>query len=308
MPGVSYTAFMRKLKRLLRKVDAFQQRYRFTAFTYAVIKRYSEDGGGTQAALLTYYGFLSLFPLLMVLTTVTNIVIGNNPHLEATIIKGVTNYFPLLGNQLSAHVHTLHRSGLALAAGIIFTLYGARGIADAFQKGVQHIWQVPVSQRAGFPKTLFKSISILVVGGLGFLAASVLAGIAGAGSHTLGFRLLSVAVNILILFWVFNFLINLCLPRHVTVKQTMPGAAAAAIGLVALQYLSGYLLTRELKNLDALYSYFAIALGLLFWIYLQSQILYLSVEIANVSGRKLWPRSLGGSPTAVDKKLAAESK
>lgn len=77
-----------------------------------------------------------------------------------------------------------------------------------------------------------------------------------------------------------------------TIKEVRPGAIAAAIGLVILQSLGGYILTRELKSLDALYSNFAIPLGLLFWIYLQAQMLYYAAEIAVVSSKRQWPRSL----------------
>lgn len=300
---------MNVLQRTVSSLDAYQQRHRGTAFGFAVIKKYGEDGIGTQAALLTYYGFLALFPLLMVVTTVTNSVIGSRPHLQDTVIKGVTNYFPLLGSQLSAHVNGLNRSGLALFVGILFTIYGARGVADAFRKGVQHIWQIPMSQRDKFPESTLKTLCMLIVGGLGFITASVLAGLAAAAGHAPGFRVLSLLLNVFILFWLFDFLINFSLPRHVPFKQIKVGAAVAAIGLVILQSLGGYLLTRELKNLDALYSYFAIALGLLFWIYLQTQILYYAIEIAYVRSHKLWPRSLDGShPTPVDNKLAERKK
>jgi YihY family inner membrane protein len=284
---------MKTLNRLVQKLDNYQRRHHLLAFGYAVIKKYGEDKAGSQAALLTYYGFLALFPLLLLLTTLTNGIIGNHPHLEATVLRGVSTYFPLLGNQLSTHVHSLHRSGLALVSGILFTLYGTRGVANAFRNAVQNIWQVPEAERDTFPKTLVKSLSIVIIGGLGFLLAAISAAAASSAGHGLAFRSLSIAVNLFILFWLFTFLLNFSLPRHVTVKEVRVGAAAAAIGLVVLQSLGSYLLAHELKSLDALYSYFAVALALMFWIYLQAQTLCYAVEIAVVSSRKLWPRSLG---------------
>lgn len=293
---------MNKLQAVVRRLDAYQRRHRFLAFPYAVIKKYGEDGAGQHAALLTYYAFLSLFPLLLVLTTLTEIIVGRHSHLETAVVNSITSYFPLLGNQLSVHIHSLHHSGWALVAGILFTLYGTRGLADAFQGGVQHIWQVPKSQRAGFPKSTLSSLGIVIVGGLGFILASVSAGLASAAGHGLAFRGLSIAVNLFILFWLFTVLINFCLPRHVSLKEIRIGAFSAALGLVILQSLGSYVLARELKHLDALYSYFAVALGLLFWIYLQAQVLYYAVEIAVVSSRRLWPRSLDTtSSAAVDK-------
>lgn len=285
---------MNRLKKIERALDAYQKRHRPLAFTYAVIKKYGDDEAGSRAALLTYYGFLALFPLLMVLTTLTDIIIGNHPRLETTVLHGITNYFPLLGSQLASHVHSLHKSGVALLIGLLFTIYGTRGVADAFAQGVQHIWGIPKSKRAGFPKSIIKSLGLIAVGGTGFMIAALSAGLAGAAGHGLGFRSLAIAVNLFILFWVFTFLINFSLPRHVTLKQVRLGAIIAAAGLVLLQSLGGYLLARELKGLDALYSYFALSLGLLFWIYLQAQMLYYAVEIAAVSSQKLWPRDMSG--------------
>jgi YihY family inner membrane protein len=295
---------MHNLSRLTKWLNHYQQQNRLLGFSYAVIKKYGEDNAGYQAALLTYYGFLALFPLLLVLTTLTDVALGRYPHIEATVLRGITDYFPLLGNQLAAHIHSLKRSGFALFAGILFTLYGARGVASAFSNGVQHIWQIPKHEQRGFPQSLFKSLALLVVGGLGFLLASITAGLAAAAGHGFLFRGLSIVINLAILFWLFTFLINFSLPRHVTLAETRVGAACAAIGLVILQLLGGYILAHELKSLDALYSYFAISLGLLFWIYLQSKMLFYAVEIAIVNSQRLWPRSLESSqPTAVDKQM-----
>jgi len=293
---------MNIIQKIITGADQYQQNHRLPGFVYAVIKKYGEDQAGYQAALLTYYGFLSLFPLLLVLTTVTAIAANHHPHVQATVIHSVTNYFPVLGSQLSDHVHSLHKSGLALIIGILFTLYGARGVADAFRQGVNHIWQIPMTKRPAFPKNVINSLSLIVVGGIGFILASISASIAGGVGHGILFRALSIAVNLFILFWLFLFLLNICLPRHVSLKETRAGAATAAIGLVIFQFLGTYLLTRQLKSLDALYSYFAIALGLLFWIYLQAQMMYYAVEVAAVKSRGLWPRSLSGELTAADKR------
>lgn len=294
---------MKIVEKYLEKLDNLQQSYRWPGFIYAVIKKYGDDHAGYQAALLTYYGFLSLFPLLLVLTTITTFLAGNYPELQASIIKSVTDYFPVLGSQLSEHIGALKKSGLALLAGILFTLYGARGVADAFRHGVNHIWHVPVVDREGFPGNLLNSVKIIFVGGLGLIAASVMAGLAVHAGGGVGFRVLSVVLNLLILFGVFVVLLKLCLPNKVKVKEIRTGAATAAIGLVILQSLGNYILVQHLKNLDALYSNFAIPLGLLFWIYLQAQVMYYAVEIAAVRSQRLWPRSLTGKPlTASDRR------
>jgi YihY family inner membrane protein len=287
---------VKQLQKVINRVDSWQQRHHFTAFTYAVIKKYGEDNAGLQAALLTYYGFLSLFPLLLVVTTIANNTLGSHPHAEQTVISGLTNYFPTLGNQLADRIHALHKSGLALAVGILFTLYGTHGVADVFQRGVRRIWGEKQSG-PGFPVGTLKSIGLVVVGGLGFVVASITAGLAAAAGHGWEFRSLAALVNLFILFWLFVFLLNASLPRHVTLKEIRVGAICAAVGLVILQLLGGIILRHELKSLDALYSTFAIPLGLLFWIYLQAQTLYYSAVIAVVSSKKQWPRGFSENGT-----------
>lgn len=296
---------MNQITRFQRNLSNFQQRNRILAFGYATVKKYGEDGAGNQAALLTYYGFLALFPLLLVLTTLTDSILGRYPHVQGEVLRSITDYFPLLGSQLTAHVHGLKTSGFALWTGILFTLYGARGVASAFRHGVQHMWRIPQKYQEGFPQSLLKSLTILIVGGLGFLIASISASLAAAAGHGFEFRILSVVVNLIILFCLFTFLLKFSLPRHISFAETRIGAAAAAMGLVILQIAGSYILARELKSLDALYSYFALALGLLFWLYLQAQVMVYAIEISIVSSQKLWPRSLDTRmPTPADKQLS----
>lgn len=280
---------MNKLQKTLRFLDRFQQKHPASAFVIAVIKKYDEDSAGRHAALLTYYSFLSIFPLLLILTTVVDSLIRNNAHVRSIIIKGLTNYFPLLSNQLSSHVHSLHTSGLALIAGLLFILYGTRGVANAFTKGVQDIWDIPENHRDKFPKTLYKSLLLVIFGGAGLIVASVIATLASSAGKGWGIRAISIGINFFILFWLFRLLLDLSLPRHVPLKETRIGAAAAAIGLVIVQILGGYIIAHELKHLSALYSYFAVTLSLLFWLYLQAQVLYFAIETALVSSRRLWP-------------------
>ena len=211
---------MNILDKTVAKIDNWQRNRRFPAFVYSVIKKYGEDQAGYQAALLTYYGFLSLFPLLLVLTTLVGIFGGEQSDVKRIVFDGLNTYFPMFGNQLSGHVQGIHKSGLPLLIGILFTLYGARGVADAFRAGVNHIWHTPRTQMVGFPLSIVKNFSLVIVGGAGFLLASISSGVAAGAGHGFLFRGLSIGVNIFILFWLFRFLLNTSLPGHVPKTQT----------------------------------------------------------------------------------------
>jgi YihY family inner membrane protein len=284
------------------KLDAFQGRHKRLAFVVATIKKYAEDEAGYQAALLAYYAFLSLFPLLLILTTIVK-TLGADSSLRHSIVDGATQYFPSMGSDLQHSVHGLAGSGLALVLGILVTLYGARGVADVFRSTVNHVWEVPYAKRAGFPWSMLRSLRIIVVGGFGLLLAPLISGYAAAAGHGPLFWLAAVIITIIILFSVFLFVIHASLPSKTTFHNMWPSALWAAIGLVALQSIGSLLVTRQLKHLDSLYGTFALVLGLLFWLYLQAQVIVYALEAGTVKALRLSPRSLRpGKHTPADER------
>src|SRR2546421_542909 len=80
----------------------------------AVAKKFGDDSAGNLAALMAYYGFLSLFPLLLALTTVLATVLGSHPDLQRRILNSALTQFPVIGEQIRSNVHSLHGSGVAL--------------------------------------------------------------------------------------------------------------------------------------------------------------------------------------------------
>src|SRR5579883_2735139 len=151
------------LRRFPHLIDAWQRRQRGISFLVAIIKKYRDDEIGQRAALLTYYAFLSLFPLLLILTTLLDILLRHDPALSNRIIRDLVSYFPLVGRGLENNVHVLHQTGLALIAGILLTLYGTRGVADTLRHILDYIWQVPYHQRARLPAALGRSLLIIII-------------------------------------------------------------------------------------------------------------------------------------------------
>ena len=50
--------------RIIAWADGLQRKHGVLGFPCAVVKKYVDDEGGRQAALITYYGFLNIFSLL----------------------------------------------------------------------------------------------------------------------------------------------------------------------------------------------------------------------------------------------------
>ncbi len=129
--------------RVVDAVDAYQRTHRWLGFPLAVIYKFADDQGPYLAALITYYGFLSLFPLLLLLMTILAFVLDGDPHLQAKLIDSALVQFPVIGSQLSDNVHSLKGSGIGLAVGILGTLYGCLGAAGATQDAFNRAWAVP---------------------------------------------------------------------------------------------------------------------------------------------------------------------
>ena len=295
---------MKFITNTIHTFDKFQQRHGVLGFPLAVVKKYGSDQAGYQSALLTYYGFWSLFPLLLVLTTVLQLLLRHESHLRERIITAATTYFPTFGTQLQNNIHLSGKTGLALVIGVLAALYGARGVADAFRNSVNHIWHIPLTERSGFVGSIGRSLGILFFGGLGLIAAAIIAGFITSAGHGIAFRLLAAALNLVVVFFTLLIMTHLALARPVPKRAVWLSAAVAAIGLAILQSVGSLLLIRELKNFNNLYGTFAVVLGLLFWLYTEAQVLTWALETGTVYGRHLWPRPLFDPADTKPTKLA----
>ena len=82
---------------LVKPVDRAQQRWRWAAFPVAVIKKFGDDSAGNLAALIAYYGFVALFPLLLVFATVLEYVLHGDPALRQRMLTSAVADFPSSG-------------------------------------------------------------------------------------------------------------------------------------------------------------------------------------------------------------------
>ncbi len=284
---------MNVFQKVVQRIDTYQRRHKIVGFPFAVIKKYGDDQAGHQAALLTYYGFLSIFPLLLVLTTIVKVLIRNNAELRTKIIENVTNYFPVVGNELQKNVHTFGSTGWILVIGTLLTLFGARGVADTLRNGINHVWQIPYAQRSGFPHGILKSFAIIFVGSIGLLLAPVVSGYAiNVGGRGWLMSAVALSITLAILYLMFLVLVRIALPTKVPLGHLRPAAIISTLGLATLQIAGGYVIKHQLSHLDSLYGTFAVVLGLLFWLYLQAQIFFYAIETASVRALGLWPRAI----------------
>jgi membrane protein len=164
--------------RLLDRLDAFQRSRRPIAFAFAVIKKFGDDGGGRLAALVAYYAFLSLFPLLLVLVTVLGFVLDDNPELQKRVVDSALAQFPVVGKELGSNLDRLEGNLVALGVGLAGALWGGLGAMQAAQYAMNAVWDVPLRDRPGFFAKRLRSLIMLGVLGGGILASTIVTNLA----------------------------------------------------------------------------------------------------------------------------------
>lgn len=281
----------------VERLDDYQRRHRWVGLPLAVVYKFLDDQGSYLAALITYYGFVSLFPLLLLLVTILGFALGDNPGLQQQVLHSALRDFPIIGDQIGQNIHSLNGSVVAVVIGILGSLYGGLGVTRASQHALNTVWAVPRAVRPDPIRASVRGLMLLLLFGAGLLATTALSALTtGASSYgaTLGVglriaaTLLAVVVNTLLFIVAFRILTV----QDVSIKQIRTGAIIAAIAWQALQELGTYYVAHQLKGASATYGLFGLVLGLLAWIYLAALIVVFCAELNVVRAKHLWPRSL----------------
>ena len=303
---------MNAIQRLVRRVDDHQQRRAWLAFPFAVLKKFGDDEAGNLAALIAYYGFFSLFPLLLVFISALGLALKDHPALQKAILDSALRNFPVIGgDDIGKNLHAIQGAGASLVVGIAGTLWGGLGVMQAAQNAMNRVWDVPKKDRPNFLKSRLRGLLMLAMLGT-LVIASTFAGGLGASGGGLGILLrvagigLSVVLNVVL----FAVAYRVLTARDLRWVDVAPGAAVAAVLWSLLQVFGGYYVTHQIQGASNVYGTFAIVIGLLVWIYLGAQITLYCAEINVVRVRHLWPRSLAQPPlsTADMRTMAAGAK
>ncbi|MBF6558552.1 MAG: YihY/virulence factor BrkB family protein [Acidimicrobiales bacterium] len=262
-----------------------------------MIYKFVDDQGSYLASLITYFGFLSLFPLLLIATTVLGFILRGHPELAQQLIGSALAQFPIIGDQLTNTAHPLHGSATGLAVGILVALYGGLGFSVALQNAFNQVWAVPMDRRPDPLAARLRGLAMLGVLAVGVLLTTGLAALsntAGTDLPQLGVALPigAIVVSVVVNTGVFVLAFRVLTARHLDTGHVLPGAATAGVAWQGLQSLGAVFVSHELRGTTAAYGLFGLVLGLLAWIYLQALVVVLAAEINVVRLEKLWPRAL----------------
>ena len=257
------------------------------------------------AALITYYGFLSIFPLLLLGVAVLSRVLADHPDLRRRLIAEIVP--PALQPTIEHSLATLPTSTIPFITGLIALLFSGTGVVFSAYQTLNHAASVRHRLRAGFFSRYVRVFAMLATLMLGALAVGALTVVATALPGQPGVqRAAAVLGSALIVFAVLLLGAKVLLARPAPVRALWPGAVVVAVAVTVVLNVGAPLLARLVAKAGPVYGSFATVAGMFALLYLVGQALVYAAEVAAVRYARLWPRALDlNRPTAADARALA---
>jgi membrane protein len=241
--------------------------------------RYQRVQGDLLAAGVTYFAFLGLFPVLLMVASIVGLVIAGDELLQQELFTAIRETFPgslgrQLVDQLQEAIDGAGFIGLIALAGF---LYAGLRTMDKLRIGMELIWKGKVDEPDVLRDNLQDLLALVVLGGIGLLSLGLTGGVTQATSWVLdilglsdepGFgvltRVLGLGLAVLVDVAVFLWLLRVVPSISHPLRLLLPGALFGAAGFEVLKLIGGYYLSLISDSVTA--SAFGGAVGLLVWI------------------------------------------
>lgn len=278
------------------RLDEVQRRRPLLGFPLGVLYKFLDDQGNYLAAIVTYYAFIAVFPLLLIASSVLGFVLQGDETLRNEVLDSALAQFPIVGTQLG-RPEGLQGSTSAVVIGGLAALYGVLGLGQAGQNAVNVVWAIPRNSRLNPLVSRLRSFLLLLLAGLTVLVIAVLSSIA---SHldVLGseanqeIRIVLGASAVLLNALVLGLMMRFATNERRGLRETLPGAITVAVLWQVLQLVGGLYVGRVVARASQLNGVFALVLGLIALIYIASVMAVLGLEVNVVLAKRLYPRSL----------------
>jgi inner membrane protein YhjD len=259
------------------------KRSRLVRTALAVNRRYGEDGGSILAASITYYAFLSLFPLILLALAGIGFVLAGDRSAQAEWSSRLSGSVPGLGPLIADNIDTLVESrGGAGVIGVAGLLWSGTGLTNAAGYALSRVFRRP--EKKGFLTKTLWSISSTLGLGLVALAGVVVSGAVG-GLRGTG----AVAAGLVAAAFVVSFVLDVCLfavsyrvlieGSGVPLRQLWPGALLGGAGWTVLKVAGSWYAARTVANASEVYGTFGSVVGILALLYLAARLFLYGAEL-----------------------------
>ena len=280
----------------MERADDLQRRRPLVGFPLAVLYKFSDDQGNYLAAVVTYYAFVAIFPLLLIASSILGFVLQGDKELQTQVLDSALSRFPIVGSQL-ATPEGLRGSTSAVVIGSVAALYGVLGLGQAAQNAVNVAWAVPRNSRLNPILSRISSLFLLVLAGLTVLAITILTSVAShvdvfGRDAAAGFGWLLTLGSVVLNAAVLAVMMRFATTHRQSFRASLPGALVVAVLWQALQSLGGAYVEHVVNKADDVNKTFALVLGLLGLLYIASVSAVVGLEVNVVLVRRLYPRAL----------------
>jgi YihY family inner membrane protein len=265
----------------------------------AVSDRYAADSGGYLAAGIAYYGFLSLFPLLLLGFSTAGFVLAGQPDLQGRLADEIAEAVPGLEGVIDASIERFIETravvGLIGLAALVWT---ATGVAGAARNALHRIFRQPLPQGIWEDKArlVMKSLTIGVVALIATAVTAAVGGLDADGAVGVVLIVLAPLVGFALDTGMFLISYRILMRGQAPWGRLLPGALFAAIGWTLLKLLGSWYVTRVVGNASAVYGTFATTVGILVLLYLAARVFLYGAEL----NAALWEQSKEGGGLGMD--------
>ena len=277
-----------------QRLDEYQRRHPWAGFPIALAYKYYDDFGPYLAAVLTYYGIVAIFPLLLLGSTVLSFVLAGDVQLQHKVLSSALHQFPVIGVDL-AHPRRISGGAIGLTVGIIGALYGGLGVGQALQYATNTAWGIPRNSRPNPLRSRGRGLLLMATAGLAILGStllSILAGTEVVGPPGITVKLGALGASLMINIWAYVFAFRIACAGRLSTHDVIPGAIAAAVIWQVLQSFGIAYVGHVVQRASATNGLFALVLGLVAFLYLSASAVVICIEVNVVRVGRLHPRAL----------------
>jgi membrane protein len=279
----------------LDRLDSYQQRHPTWGVPIAVGRKFVEDESINLAAVIAFWAFFSVFPLLLIFVTLLGYVLS--PSLQGDVLRSVAGFFPLLSTDSIGH---LSGQWWTLVLGILSALWSGSFVVIAIQSAFNSVWEIPYAERPSFSAQMRRGLFALGVIAFGLVVSTVMSsyvtGITTGSSLGMVSRVAAYLIAVALDVGLYAVAFRLLTAREVVTRNVLPGALLSGLVFWLLQQLSSLIIFRYLQNAQKIYGNFATVITMLSWFYLQSVVTLVGAQLNVVLTERLHPRRLLTAP------------
>ena len=273
------------------RADELQREHASLGVPLAVARKFVEDESTNLASMIAFWALFSIFPLLLVLTTLLGYLLPSD--VKQDVLTEVSQMLPLIDTE---PVSGLSGSWWALTLGAVTALWSGSAVVRHTQAAFNAVWDIPRKERPNLAERLFRSFGVLATIGLGLVLSVVISGYVSAATTALdlpwGGRLAGYAVTIVLDIGLFVAAFRWLTDRDISTRDVLPGAALSGVAFFLLQTASVLIISRYLQRAQETYGNFTTVITVLWWFYLQAIVVMLGAQLNVVLKERLYPRPL----------------